>query len=88
MKKLVLSSLLILLAALIALGQSRQTENTLKLTDGKPGERAAIADMSWLAGTWTGGGLGGVSDEVWTEPRGGVMMGMYRMTKSDKPVFY
>jgi hypothetical protein len=63
------------------------TPNTLRST---PGERppASLALMRWLAGTWTGSGLGGENEEVWSEPRHGVMMGMYRMMKDGKPVFY
>jgi hypothetical protein len=71
-----------------ALAQERQTEHTLKLAAaGKPGA-ATIADMAWLAGHWTGEGLGGHSEEIWSPPEGGVMMGMYRHLKDGKPVFY
>jgi Domain of unknown function (DUF6265) len=63
------------------------TPNTLRA---RAGERptASIAAMTWLAGAWTGAGLGGENEEVWSEPRHGVMMGMYRMLKDGKPVFY
>ena len=63
------------------------TPNTLRAT---PGQRppASIALMAWLAGTWTGAGLGGDNEEVWSEPRHGVMMGMYRMLQAGTPVFY
>lgn len=44
--------------------------------------------MAWLAGTWTGEALGGLSEEIWSQPRDGVMMGMYRLTRKGKPVFY
>jgi hypothetical protein len=44
--------------------------------------------MAWLAGTWRGPGLGGVAEEIWSEPTGGVMMGSFRMLKGDEPVFY
>jgi hypothetical protein len=63
------------------------TQNTLRA---KAGERpsASIDAMAWLAGTWTGSGLGGENEEIWSAPRHGVMMGMYRMVKDGKPVFY
>lgn len=44
--------------------------------------------MEWLAGGWTGTGLGGVSEEIWSKPAGGIMMGTYRLIKNDRPVFY
>lgn len=69
-------------------GQEKNTDNTVKLSEGQTGEKATIADMEWLAGGWTGTGLGGISEEIWSKPVGGVMMGTYRLIKSDKPVFY
>ena len=78
----------LLLFAVAATAQVRQTENTLKLEAGKPAVSAKIDDMRWLAGTWRGTGLGGVAEEIWSEPAGGVMMGSFRMLKGDKTVFY
>lgn len=76
------------LAAAAARAQERQTEHTVKLTPGQKPADATIADMAWLAGHWTGDGLGGVSEEMWTAPRDGAMLGMYRLIREDKPVFY
>ena len=50
--------------------------------------KATLADMSWLTGHWTGTALGGFVEEIWSEPRGGAMMGMFRLVKGDTPVFY
>ncbi|MEX0288905.1 MAG: DUF6265 family protein [Flavobacteriaceae bacterium] len=47
-----------------------------------------IDDYSWLAGHWVGDGFGGISEEVWTLPADGTMMGMYRHIKDGKLVFY
>ncbi len=71
-----------------AAGQEKQTQYTIKLAVDKKGEKATISDMAWLSGSWKGTGLGGVAEEVWSEPQGGIMMGMYRMLKDGKPVFY
>jgi hypothetical protein len=71
-----------------ATAQERQTEHTVKLTPGQKPAAATIADMAWLAGHWTGDGLGGVSEEMWTAPHDGVMLGMYRLIRDGKPVFY
>lgn len=68
--------------------QIKNTENTVKLGEGQTSPKATIADIEWLAGSWTGTGLGGVSEEIWSKPRGGIMMGTYRLIKEDKPVFY
>jgi hypothetical protein len=75
-------------AAVSVAAQERHTEHTLKLAAGaKPGA-ASSADMAWLAGHWTGEGLGGQSEEIWSPPQNGVMMGMYRHIMNGKPVFY
>lgn len=68
--------------------QTKQTDNTIKLDEGKTGEAATVADIAWLAGNWNGTGLGGVSEEIWSKPSGGVMMGTYRLIKDGKPIFY
>lgn len=66
-----------------------QTRNTISLAAGAPRPAARIADLRWLVGAWTGEGLGGTSDEVWSEPAGGAMVGYFRLVgKEGKPVFY
>ncbi|RNC84565.1 MAG: hypothetical protein ED557_06185 [Balneola sp.] len=47
-----------------------------------------IEDFGWLVGTWTGDGFGGQSEETWSTPVDGTMMGMYRHYKDGKIVFY
>ena len=71
-----------------AKAQVKSTENTWKLAGGQASPDASVNDMVWLAGSWSGTGLGGVSEEIWSKPSNGVMMGMYRLIKEDKPVFY
>lgn len=68
--------------------QQGKTANTLALApDAKPAP-ATIADFRWLAGTWSGEGLGGRVDEVWSAPDGGAMVGYFRLVRDGKPVFY
>jgi hypothetical protein len=68
--------------------ESRQTPNTLGSASGAESPPATLADVHWLIGHWKGTGLGGVSEEIWAEPAGGVMMGMYRLVLKGKPSFY
>lgn len=49
---------------------------------------ATLEAAAWLAGHWVGEGLGGVSEEIWSPPAGGAMMGAYRLLSDGKPVFY
>jgi hypothetical protein len=66
----------------------RETANTLRASAGSAGPAATLDQMKWLVGHWKGTGLGGVSEEMWSEPAGGVMMGMYRLVVGGKPSFY
>jgi Domain of unknown function (DUF6265) len=69
-------------------GQEKMTEHTLKLRPGAKSPEATLADMAWLAGRWVGTALGGEAEEVWSPPKAGSMMGMYRLVRDGKPVFY
>jgi hypothetical protein len=46
-----------------------------------------IEDLSWMSGHWTLTKDGVVMEEIWTEPRGGVMLGMHRDAKDAKASF-
>ena len=78
---------LVVALAVPASAQQRLTEHTLRLAPGQASPPATIADAAFLVGHWTGEGLGGTFEEVWTAPRKGVMVGMYRGLKDDAPVF-
>jgi len=88
LRPLVLASTFALLAV-PALAQQRLTEHTLRLVPGQTSPPATIADAAFLVGHWTGNGLGGTFEEVWTAPKQGVMVGMYRGLEADgAPRFY
>ena len=76
-----------MLAAAVS-SQVKNTENTVKLAEGAKSANATIQDVAWLAGNWSGTGLGGVSDETWGTPNNGVMVGTYRLVINNKPIFY
>lgn len=86
--KLLLTITLIGVFSLLISGQVKQTANTFKLEEGKTGEKALIADMKWLAGNWQGAAFGGFSEEIYSEPSNGVIMGAYRLIVDGKTVFY
>jgi hypothetical protein len=67
---------------------SAETPHTLRLAAGAFAPAAGIGDMRWLVGHWKGTGLGGVSEEIWADPAGGVMMGMFRLVQKGAPSFY
>ena len=81
-------SILIVALAVAAAAQVKNTENTVKLSEGAVSEKASLTDMAWLAGSWSGTGFGGVNEEMWSKPNGGSMVGTYRLIKDGKAVFY
>ena len=47
-----------------------------------------LAGLAWLAGQWTGEEEGVKMEEYWTEPGGGVMVGLHRDVFPDGKVFF
>jgi hypothetical protein len=45
-------------------------------------------DLRWLAGRWEGEAFGGRCEEVWSEPSGGSMAGMFKLVVNSKVAFY
>ncbi len=68
--------------------QRRHTEHTIRLDSGMTSPHATLADVAWLQGHWRGPGLGGISEEVWMEPSGGAMPGMFRTVTDGEVIFY
>jgi len=50
-------------------------------------EAPGVEDFAWMAGHWRGEGFGGICEEIWTEPLGGSMLGLFRLVQEDQLVF-
>jgi len=48
----------------------------------------AAHPCAWLEGRWVGAGLGGEVEETWLAPRGGAMVGVFRMASEERVSFY
>jgi hypothetical protein len=68
--------------------QTEPERQTRRRAPDAPAPKAAIADMAWLAGRWTGDGLGGRVEEIWSPPDAGTMMGTFRLIRDEKVMFY
>ena len=68
--------LLVVILPLLGLGQAEEEET--------PAADVKVVDLEWLAGHWSGQALGGFSEETWSEPRGGTMIGMFRLNKDGR----
>jgi hypothetical protein len=88
----ILSALIVLGCATQAAAQEtpfrNRTANTFTASAEVPSPRATLQDMSWLTGRWSGTGLGGMTEEMWSDPASGAMMGMFRLVKDGKVIFY
>lgn len=84
MNRLLLLNVIILVFPILLYGQG----NTLKLKKNQSSPKAKLSDISWIAGHWKGEALGGVTEEIWTEPLGGSIMGCFRVIKDGKTIFY
>lgn len=43
-----------------------------------------LEDLRWLTGYWIGDSADGSMEELWLEPRGGLMIGIHRDVKGDR----
>lgn len=58
------------------------TPNTIRLKADAARPHASVDTMAWLAGgTWKGDGFGGVTEEAWSAPAAGAMIGTFRSLK-------
>jgi hypothetical protein len=55
---------------------------------GKPAANATVAQLAWLAGTWSGGTGPVRFEERWTPPAGGAMLAVSRTLKGDRMVAF
>lgn len=79
--KTFLSTLLFLTISHLALTQVRQLEAGQEPGKGK------VDDLHWLAGFWSGTGLGGECEEAWMPAKDGHMIGTFRFWSEGKLVF-
>ena len=52
------------------------------------GTKPIIADLSWMAGSWTGESRGIQMEEHWTTPKGNSMVGIHRDTGKGRTLLF
>lgn len=80
--------LVVLCTTSVLAAQGPATPKVLRLDKSSPRPRATLQDLRLLVGHWRGAFLGGVGEEVWLPPAGGAMVGVFRLYRQDKVVFY
>lgn len=86
MKKIILILIIIFVSQIYS--QRNVTENILTFGEEKISPVATIEDVKWIAGHWQGEALGGIAEEIWSPPKAGTMMGMFRLIKNETINFY
>ena len=46
--------------------------------------KVTLADFTWLDGKWQGDWGPRIAEQIWTEPRAGEMLGLFRVVENDK----
>lgn len=87
MRSTVFFILMLILSTSVA-AQSMYTENTLSLDSLSNMPDANIDELAWLTGSWVGEAFGGLVEDVWLEPLGGSMVGVFRSYSGGEIGFY
>lgn len=79
-------SIVLLITSLNAYSQS-EFKNLL-FQEQQTSPPANLNAVSWLAGHWRGEAFGGLTEEVWSPPLGGSMMGAFKLVVNNQVSFY
>ncbi|APQ17623.1 DUF6265 family protein [Maribacter hydrothermalis] len=63
-------------------------QNTISYKEGMKSPDATLNNIEWLTGHWKGEAFGGIAEEIWSPPLGGVMMFSFRLVADDAISFY
>ncbi len=86
--KSILALLFTITTCITSSAQMSYTEHTLAAGNNQTSCLCNLDQLSWLVGNWKGVEGATISEEQWTKPIMGNMLGMYRMFNEGKPVFY
>ncbi|WP_341206125.1 DUF6265 family protein [uncultured Psychrosphaera sp.] len=62
--------------------------NVLQLAPNQSSPAANLNAVKWMAGHWRGEAFGGITEEVWSAPLGGSMMGAFKLVVDNQISFY
>lgn len=58
------------------------------LGEGTSSPAATVEQVAWVAGHWKGEAFGGDTEEIWSKPTAGSMMGSFKLSEEETVVFY
>jgi hypothetical protein len=65
-----------------------QRVHTLSFKENQKIEQVSINDLAWIEGHWQGEAFGGLAEEIWSAPKAGSMMFVFRHIVDDKVIFF
>jgi hypothetical protein len=83
-----LYTILLLLILPFSMWAQNDFPNSRFLEEGQESPPAKLNDIAWLAGHWQGEAFGGITEELWTPPLGGSMMGSFKLVANNQVSFY
>jgi len=78
----------ILLIILINTSCQTQKVPNIKSLNGDKSPTAKLESLDWIVGNWQGKALGGITEEQWSSPSAGSMMGMFKLISDGEVSFY
>lgn len=78
--------LLLMFLPVSLMGQ--EFEHTKVWEEGMVTPPASLDSISWIAGHWRGEAMGAATEEIWSPPLGGSMMGSFKLAGPDTVMFY
>jgi len=75
-----IARIMMAVVALSSLAGLAWAQNGSKVNDGAD-KATQIESLKWLAGRWEGDVEGDITEEHWTEPKGGMLLGMNRSVR-------
>jgi hypothetical protein len=78
----------ILLVFSFSINAGDQSSHTLSYDQAVGSPTATIQDVSWISGYWQGKAWGGETEEIWSLPTAGSMMGSFKFSQEGKVKFY
>lgn len=65
-----------------------QAQHTLSFEEGMTSPESNLQNITWLTGHWKGEAFGGIAEEIWSPPLGGVMTFTFRLVADGAISFY
>lgn len=76
------------LVLVVASGLASAQPHTRAAKPDTPPPQAKLEDLAWLEGHWSGDGLTGPAEEVYSDPAGGQIVGHFRQLRDGKVWFF